>query len=44
MNLQQFRRYDKIFIEEFFLLDWRNREKEIWFAITGSTYIIYEYL
>ena len=41
MNNSQFRRYQKIFIEEFYLLDWKNNLNNFTFAVSGSSYNIY---
>jgi hypothetical protein len=41
MNNFQFRRYQKIFFEEFFLLKWENNKNEILLIISGSSYNIY---
>lgn len=41
MNNNQFRRYQKIFFEEFYLLDWQNNLDDYNFALSGSTNNIY---
>ncbi|VVU95014.1 hypothetical protein CPAV1605_739 [seawater metagenome] len=41
MDIEQYSRYKKLNYEIFYLLDWREREEEFWFAISGSSFNIY---